>query len=91
MKAVPVSKAVFVKSLAKWNRCYMKKPKSWQKIWYWWEKEKGDPKEQWFMNVATGQRNGSIEESVWFTAKDLDLRLDYAVRQGYEFYVNEDV
>ena len=37
----------FVDYLNGGNRGYMKKPRSWQKCWFWWE-----DKEQWFLNKA---------------------------------------
>jgi hypothetical protein len=88
MKAKELTKEEFIKALFKWNRCYLKKPKSWQKIWMWWEKDKNDPKERWFMNVAVSTRTG-IEESSWITAKQLEDWLDYRERQGYKFYADE--
>ena len=36
----------FMKALNKGNTCYLRKPRSWQKIYFWWE----DNNEQWFMN-----------------------------------------
>jgi hypothetical protein len=88
MKVKEITKAEFIKHLSKWNRCYMKKPKSWQKVWMWWERDKNDSKEQWFMNVATSTRTG-IEESVWVTAKQLNDWLDYKEKQGYKYYTDE--
>jgi hypothetical protein len=88
MKTKEITKEEFIKILSKWKRGYLKKPKSWQRIWMWWEKDKSDPKEQWFMNVAVSTRTG-IEESTWITAKQLSDWLDYKERQGYKFYADE--
>lgn len=88
MKAKELTKEEFINALSKWKRCYLKKPRSWQKIWMWWEKDKNDPKEQWFMNVAVSTRTG-IEESSWITAKQLDDWLDYRERQGYKYHADE--
>ena len=41
----------FVAHLNAGNKGYMKKPRSWQKCWFWWE-----DKEQWFLNKAYDQR-----------------------------------
>ena len=40
----------FVAHLNAGNKGYMKKPRSWQKCWFWWE-----DKEQWFLNKAYDQ------------------------------------
>jgi hypothetical protein len=88
MKVKEITKEEFLKTLSKWKRGYIKKPKSWQKVWMWWEKDKSDPKEQWFMNIAVSTRTG-VEESTWITAKQLNDWLDYRERQGYKFYADE--
>lgn len=87
-KSKEISKAEFWKALSKWKRCYMKKPKSWQKIWFWWEKDKNDPKEQWFMNIARSTRTG-IEDSVWIIAKDIEHWTDQMEREGYKYHIDE--
>jgi hypothetical protein len=91
MEPKHTSKENFLNALSKWKKCYMKKPKSWQKVWLWWEKSKYDPKEQWFMNVAMSTKKGkdTKEDSVWFTADNINAWLDYMERQGYNYYTNE--
>jgi len=88
MKVKNVTREEYMKALSKWQRCYMKKPKSWQKVWMWWEKDKNDPKEQWFMNIARSTRTG-IEESVWITAKDVEHWIGYMDREGYKYHIDE--
>ena len=66
----------------------MKKPKSWQKVWFWWEKLKDDPKEQWFMNIARSNRKG-IDSSSWITANDVENILNFMERDGYKYYIDE--
>jgi hypothetical protein len=88
MKAKDITKAEFMKALSKWKRGYMKKPKSWQKVWLWWEKDKNDPKEQWFMNVARSTRTG-IEESSWIIAKDIEHWIGAMEREGYKYHIDE--
>ena len=43
----PLTKEQFLEALCKGKKGYAQKPKSWQKVWYWWE----DNKDPWFMNV----------------------------------------
>lgn len=88
MKNKDISREEFMKALSKWNRCYMKKPKSWQKIWMWWEKDKNAPKEQWFMNIANSTRKG-IDSSVWVIAKDIGPWIIQMEREGYKYHINE--
>ncbi len=87
MKAKEITKDEFLKMLSKWEHGYIKKPKSWQKIWLWWERNKNDPKEQWFMNIAKSTRTG-IEESAWITAKQFNERMEFMEGQGYKYYAN---
>jgi hypothetical protein len=87
-KVKEISKDDFMKALSKWKRCYIKKPKSWQKVWMWWERDKSDPKEQWFMNIARSTRTG-IENSVWITAKDIEHWIGYMEREGYKYHIDE--
>ena len=42
----------FKAHMDKGNKVYMRKPKSWQKIWFWWESKK----EKWFLNKAVEKR-----------------------------------
>lgn len=88
MKAKDVTRDEYMKALSKWKRCYMKKPNSWQKVWMWWEKDKNDPKEQWFMNIARSTRTG-IEESVWITARNIEHWIGYMERKGYKYHIDE--
>lgn len=83
-----MTKAEFMKGLSKWKRGYMQKPKSWQKVWLWWEKNKDDPKEQWFMNIARSTKTG-IEESSWIIAKNIEHWIDVMERDGYKYYIDE--
>ena len=78
----------FVTHLNKGNKGYMKKPKSWQKIWFWWQSKK----EKWFLNKAYDKRQGGkiiIEPSVWITAAQMEDLLDFMERQGYKYNVDE--
>lgn len=88
MKTEGVTREEFMKALSNRKRCYIKKPKSWQKIWMWWEPDKNDPNEKWFMNIARASKN-EIEESVWIIAKNIDHWIGYMEREGYKYYVNE--
>ncbi len=77
----------FLSNLNKGKRCFMKKPRSWQRIWFWWE-----DKEQWFLNKAYDKRTaGKVEPepSVWITAKDLESHVKYLERQDYKYYTDE--
>ena len=78
----------FVAHLDKGNRAYMKKPKSWQKIWFWWESKR----EKWFLNKAYDKReDGEVirEKSVWLTAKQMDSHFNFMERQGYKYHIDE--
>ena len=78
----------FVAYLNAGNRGYMKKPRSWQKVWFWWE-----DKDQWFLNKAYEERkSNTIDEngfmkSSWITAKDLPSHLPFMERKGYKYYI----
>ena len=77
----------FVDYLNGGNRGYMKKPRSWQKCWFWWE-----DKEQWFLNKAFDQRKDGMvepEPSVWITAKDMVHHLQFMERRGYKYHIDE--
>ena len=66
----------------------MKKPKSWQKVWFWWE----DKKDKWFLNKAFDKRSGGRvepEPSVWITANQMPSHLDFMERQGYKYHTDE--
>lgn len=88
MKSKQLDRESFIKELSKWNKCYMKKPKSWQKVWFWWEKLQFEPKEQWFMNIAKSTRTG-IEPSSWITANDIHSIFNFMERDGYKYYIEE--
>lgn len=88
MTTKSVSKKEFMASLSKWNKCYIKKPKSWQKIWLWWEKNNQEPKEQWFMNIAKTTRT-TIEPSTWIIATDIEHWFSCMERDGYKYYIGE--
>jgi len=78
----------FKAHMDKGNKVYMKKPKSWQKIWFWWESKK----EKWFLNKAAEKRAGGkviTEGSVWITAKQMKDHMDFMFRQGYKYYIDE--
>ena len=78
----------FLNHLNEGNKCYMKKPKSWQKCWFWWESKK----EKWFLNKAYDKREGGKvepEPSVWITAKQMESHLDFMERQGYKYHIHE--
>ena len=78
----------FKAHMDKGNKVYMKKPKSWQKIWFWWESKK----EKWFLNKAVEKRAGGkviTEGSVWITAKQIEDHTDFMFRQGYKYYIDE--
>ena len=46
----------FMNSLNEGNTCYLRKPRSWQKIYFWWE----DNNEQWFMNKVYDIREDGV-------------------------------
>jgi len=67
---------------------YMKKPKSWQKVWFWWESKS----EKWFLNKAYDKREDGqviIEKSVWITAKHMKWNLDLMEGRGYKYHIDE--
>jgi len=77
----------FLTHLNKGKKGYMKKPRSWQKIWFWWE-----DKDCWFLNKAYDKRkDGKVEpeESVWITAKDMHHHCGHLERQGYKYFKDE--
>ncbi len=70
------------------KKIYLKRPKSWQRIYLWWEDS-----ERWFLNKAYTKRTKGgfkLEESVWINTNELDSFISFAVRQGYEIYVDDD-
>ena len=78
----------FVAHMDKGNKVYMKKPRSWQKVWFWWESKK----EKWFLNKAFDQRkDGKVEPepSVWITAKQMESHMDHMSRMGYKYHIDE--
>jgi|TARA_B110000483_G_scaffold198482_1_gene237705 hypothetical protein len=78
----------FVAHLDKGNKTYVKKPKSWQKVWFWWESKK----DKWFLNKAYEKReDGCIvkEPSVFITAKQMESHLGFMERQGYKYHIDE--
>jgi hypothetical protein len=78
----------FVAHMDKGNKVYMQKPKSWQKIWFWWESKR----EKWFLNKAFDKRVGGrviIENSAWITAAQMESHLSFMVRQGYKYHIDE--
>jgi len=91
MKTEAVSKEDFLNALDKGKKCYLRKPRSWQKVWYWWEIDKKDPTERWFMNIYRSDKKGkeNFDQSNWITAKDLDTWLNHAEREGYKYYIHE--
>jgi hypothetical protein len=81
----------FMKALNKGNTCYLRKPRSWQKIHFYWE----DKNEQWFMNKVydireDGQVKPDVSKGVWIIAKDLDHHIDTMEREGYKYYLKID-
>jgi len=78
----------FVAHLDKGNRAYMKKPKSWQRVWFWWQSKK----DKWFLNKAFDKRSkGKVttEASSWITAKDMESHLSFMNRLGYKYHIDE--
>lgn len=78
----------FINHMNEGNKVYMKKPRSWQKVWFWWESKR----EKWFLNKAYDKReDGKVitESSVWITAKQMETHLDFMFRQGYKYYIDE--
>ena len=83
-----IKRKEFLKILSQWKKAYIRKPRSWQKIWLWWEKLDSHPDEQWFMNISKTSRNGK-EPPVWVIATDLNHWLDAYERDGYKYYYDE--
>ncbi len=86
-----LSKEEFFSFLNEGKKCYMKKPRSWQKIHFYWEN-----KEQWFMNQIYDIRESKVvrphkEKGVWIIAKDLPHQIDHLERQGYKYYIKKEV
>ena len=78
----------FIAHMDKGNKVYMKKPRSWQKVWFWWESKK----EKWFLNKAFDKReDGRVEPepTVWITAKQMESHMDHMSRQGYKYHIDE--
>ena len=78
----------FVAHLDKGNKTYVKKPKSWQKVWFWWESKK----DKWFLNKAFDKRSkGKVttEASSGITAKDMESHLSFMNRLGYKYHIDE--
>lgn len=75
--------------LNKDKRIYLKKPKSWQRIYLWWENS-----ECWFLNKAFSKKTKNskidLEKSSWITSNDLDNFISFSVRQGYEIYLTHE-
>lgn len=70
------------------KKIYLKRPKSWQRIYLWWEDS-----ERWFLNKAYTKRTKGgfkLDESVWINTNGLDSFISFAVRQGYEIYVDNE-
>ena len=84
---VSLTKEKFLIALDKGKKGYAQKPKSWQKIWYWWE----DNSDTWFMNVYKEEKKGSLlfKNSSWITKEDLHSRLTVDEKSGYKFYIDE--
>ena len=78
----------FVTHMDKGNKVYMKKSRSWQKIWFWWESKR----EKWFLNKAYDKREDGqviVDKSVWITAKHMESHLSFMERQGYKYHIDE--
>ena len=78
----------FIAHMDKGNKVYMKKPKSWQKVWFWWESKK----EKWFLNKAFEKRTvGKVitDKSSWITARQMESHLDFMESQGYKYHIDE--
>jgi hypothetical protein len=78
----------FIAHMDKGNKVYMKKSKSWQKVWFWWESKR----DKWFLNKAHDKReDGRVitEKSVWITAKQMESHLNFMERQGYKYHIDE--
>jgi hypothetical protein len=88
MKPKEITKKEFFKALSEWKRGYMKKNRSWQKIWLWWEMDKANPNEQWFMNVAKSTKTG-MEKPSWVIAKDIENWINALEKQGYKYHIDE--
>lgn len=79
----------FIAHMNKGNKVYMKKPKSWQRVWFWWEPKS----ENWFLNRAPEKREDVrlvIESLGWFVATQVDAYLNFMERQGYSYYINKE-
>ena len=88
MAANDITYKQFVTHMDKGNKVYMQKPKSWQKIWFWWESKR----EKWFLNRAADKRVDGrviIENSVWITANQMETHLSFMARQGYKYHIDE--
>lgn len=90
-KTKAVDREKFLKALNEGKKCYLKKPRSWQKVWYWWEIDKKNPDERWFMNIYKSEKGGgsNFKNPSWIIAKDLDVWLSYAENNGYKYYISE--
>lgn len=88
-KTKEVTHKEFLKAMASGKDCYMKKPRSWQRLHFWYE----DLKDKWFVNKAYDFRvkgeGTAIEESSWITERYLAEHLEYHERQGYKYYIDE--
>ena len=78
----------FIAHMDKGSKVYMKKPKSWQRVWFWWQSKK----DKWFLNKAFDKRSkGKVttEASSWITAKDMESHLSFMNRLGYKYHIDE--
>jgi hypothetical protein len=89
IKKTEITLNEFIKAMIHGKECYLKKPKSWQRLHFWYE----DLKDRWFINKAYDFRvkgeGVAIEESCWITERYLVQHLEYYERQGYKFHINE--
>ena len=88
MQVADITYKQFIAHMDKGNKVYMQKPRSWQKIWFWWESKR----EKWFLNKAADKREDGqvvIEKSVWMTAEQMEPYLSFMERQGYKYHIDE--
>ena len=86
----PVSHQAFISALESGKKCYAKKDKSWQKIFFWFENFDHENR-NWFLNIGEEKRSKEegthIPDTYWITAAQLPGWLTWWDGLGYKFYI----
>lgn len=77
----------FLEKLKGGDVCYMQKKSAASRILFWWEIDKSDPTDLWFMNVLRSGNAKSNERPVFIVKPDLNAYIESLVKDGYNFYL----